>query len=182
MEHKGTKRIETERLILRPFVKEDAPAMYKNWASDERVTKYLTWPTHASVEASAAVLADWTESYARSDFYQWAIVWKELDEPIGSISVVHYDDSISAVSVGYCIGYDFWHRGVTSEAFSAVIDFLFDEVGVNRIEAQHDVNNPRSGAVMKKCGLRYEGTLRQSAVNNCGVSDMSICSVLREDR
>ena len=50
MQHCGTKRLETERLILRRYVSEDAAAVYKNWASDDEVTKYLTWPTHKSQE------------------------------------------------------------------------------------------------------------------------------------
>lgn len=52
MNHIGTKRYETERLILRPFVESDAQSVFENWASDDEVTKYLTWPTHPSVDAS----------------------------------------------------------------------------------------------------------------------------------
>lgn len=58
MKHQGTKTIETPRLILRRFTLEDAPAMYRNWASDPEVTKFLTWPTHASEEVSRLVLLD----------------------------------------------------------------------------------------------------------------------------
>lgn len=50
MKHIGTKNIETERLILRRFTLDDADAMYRNWASDDEVTKYLTWPAHSSVD------------------------------------------------------------------------------------------------------------------------------------
>ena len=62
--------------------------MYKNWASDPEVTKFLTWPTHPSVEVSRKINASWVASYEKPDYYQWAIVPKELGEPIGSISVV----------------------------------------------------------------------------------------------
>ena len=58
MKHLGTKVLETKRLILRPFTISDAPAMYKNWASDDEVTKFLTWPSHASVQVSEEVIAD----------------------------------------------------------------------------------------------------------------------------
>lgn len=89
MKHCGTQRLETDRLILRRFVIEDAAAMYQNWASDDEVTKYLTWPTHTNLEVSQSVIKDWINSYAEETFYQWAIVLKELGEkPIGSISVV----------------------------------------------------------------------------------------------
>ena len=68
-----------------------------------------------------------------------------------------------------------------TEAFREVIRFLFGEVGVNRIEARHDVNNPHSGDVMKKCGLKFEGTRRQGGKNNQGIVDLSVYAILRED-
>ena len=89
MNHCGTKRIETERLVLRRFAIGDAEAMYRNWASDPEVTKYLTWPAHTGVEMSKAVLKEWTTAYANHSYYQWAIVLKENGAcPIGSISAV----------------------------------------------------------------------------------------------
>ena len=83
--------------------------------------------------------------------------------------------------MGYCIGKEWWHRGITTECFSEVIRFLFREVGVNRIFSQHDANNPHSGMVMKKCGLRYEGLLRQAGRNNQGICDMCVYGILRGD-
>ena len=67
------------------------------------------------------------------------------------------------------------------EAFAAVISYCFTEGGVNRIEAMHDPNNPHSGDVMKKCGLRYEGTSRQSDWNNQGICDAAHYAILKED-
>ena len=52
MNHVGTIEIETERLLLRPVTLEDAEAMHRNWTGDDEVTRYLTWPTHASVEVT----------------------------------------------------------------------------------------------------------------------------------
>ena len=97
MNHLGTKRLYTERLILRPFVKDDAEPMFNNWANDSEVTKYLTWPPHNSVEITKRVLSDWISAYSDPRTYQWAIVPKELDEPIGSISAVKIDDDIGIV-------------------------------------------------------------------------------------
>lgn len=182
MEHKGTKRIETERLILRRFTPEDAEAAFRNWTSDEKVTKYLTWQTHRDLAASRWIVSEWAKSYENDDFYQWAIELKALGEPIGSISVVGKDERVNAVEIGYCIGSRWWDQGITSEALAAIIPFFFDEVGVNRIAARHDPENPNSGRVMRKCGLRYEGTLRQAAVNNRGVVDVCVYGLLREDR
>lgn len=182
MEHKGTLTLETERLLLRRFESEDAEMMFANWASDSEVTKYLTWKTHENVEDTAAILREWVSQYADARFYQWAIVPKDLNEPIGSIGAVDVDDSTEKVQIGYCIGRKWWRQGVTSEAFRAVIDFFFDEVGANRIESRHDPNNPNSGKVMRRCGLRYEGTLRSADRNNQGVCDVCYYGLLQSDR
>ena len=157
MEHKGTKTIETDRLILRKFCAEDINAAYANWTSDEKVTEFLRWRTHTSVEITETVIRDWIKESEKPDFYQWAIVLKSINEPIGTISVVDKNDDLNILHIGYCIGSKWWHKGITSEAFSAIIPYLFNEVGANRIESQHDPHNPHSGNVMKKCGLIYEG-------------------------
>lgn len=181
MKHLGTSMLETNRLILRRFTLEDAQAMYDNWASDPEVTKYLTWPAHSSPEVSALVLSDWVSHYPEPDYYQWAIVPKDLGQPIGSISVVSHNDAARLVHIGYCIGKRWWRRGFTSEALCAVMDFFFDQVGVNRIETRHDPNNPHSGGVMRKCGMTFEGTLRASDVNNQGICDACWYSILASE-
>ena len=179
MKHIGTKNIETERLILRRFTLDDADAMYRNWASDDEVTKYLIWPAHSSVDITKMILADWVESYKNDDNYNWAITLKGNDEPIGSIGVVAKDDETEMVHIGYCIGREYWHRGITSEALKALIDFFFDEVGVKRVESRHDPRNPNSGKVMKKCGMIYEGTKKNSDRNNQGICDASYYAIIR---
>jgi ribosomal-protein-alanine N-acetyltransferase len=181
MNHRGTKTIETKRLTLRAFRMSDVEAAFGNWMSDKRVTEFLRWQTHADVSESRQIIASWIDLYDSPDFYQWAIVLKELGEPIGTISVVEKNEELDIVHIGYCIGSAWWGQGITTEAFRAIIPFLFDEVGANRIESQHDPNNPGSGAVMRKCGLRYEGTLRQADFNNRGIVDAAVYGLLRSE-
>ena len=140
MEHRGTVTLETPRLILRRLTLADAEPMYRNWASDPGVTKFLTWPTHSSVEVTKQILALWTSHYEELNYYQWGIVVKDENALIGTIAAVKTDDEIKAAEIGYCIGQNWWHKGYTSEALGAVIHFLLDEVGLNRITARHDVN------------------------------------------
>ena len=183
LNHKGTKILETERLVLRPFVMEDAEAMFRNWASDDQVTKHLTWPTHESQEISRMVLSDWTSHYAEADFYNWAIVLKENGpEPIGSIAVVNMDRKVDGAEIGYCMSRAHWRKGIMAEALTALVGFLFDEVGFNRIMADHDPNNPASGRVMEKAGMRHEGIMRQAGRSNQGIIDVSRWAILRSDR
>lgn len=181
MNHLGTRRLETGRLILRPFTLADAPAMYRNWGSDPEVTRYLTWPTHTGVDVSEKVLADWVGHYAEPDYYQWAIVLKEVGEPIGGISIVRMNEDVGSVHVGYCIGRRWWRQGYTSEALGALLRFFFEEVGALRVDSRHDPRNPGSGAVMAHCGMTREGTMRQADRNNQGICDYTEYGILREE-
>ena len=179
--HKGTQTIETPRLILRKTRMEDSEAMFRNWANSAEVTKYLTWQPHENIEITKTLLASWTDSYQKDDYYQWMIVLKETGEHIGSIMASTVGRAQSA-HIGYCIGKRWWHQGIMSEALKAVMDFLFDEVGFHRVEAMHDRNNPHSGAVMKKCGMQYEGTLRMADKNNQGICDACYYGLLASER
>lgn len=177
--HKGTTTLHTERLMLRRFTEGDAESMFRNWASDEEVVKFLTWPAHASVEVSEQIIGEWLDNYSRDDYYQWAIVFE--GEPIGSIAVVSQNDSVGKAEIGYCIGRNWWHQGIMTEALDAVIHYLFIEVGMQRVESRHDPRNPHSGDVMRKCGMTYEGTLRRSDRNNQGICDACHYAILAEE-
>ena len=179
--HKGTQTIETSRLVLRRAVREDAEPMFRNWASDPEVTKFLTWPAHSSIAVSEMVIESWLQEYEKENYYQWMIELKELGEPIGSISVVRQNDRVAEAEIGYCIGSQWWHRGIMTEALNAVISYLFTEVGMNRVAARHDPNNPHSGGVMRKCGMKYEGTLRKADWSNKGIVDASVYGLIASD-
>ncbi|MEA4824583.1 MAG: GNAT family N-acetyltransferase [Clostridiaceae bacterium] len=181
MNHKGTIKLVTDRLLLRRFTLDDADAMFQNWANDPKVTEFLMWKPHGCVDVTKHVLADWIPLYAKPDYYQWGIEIKQTHELIGSIAAVHIQENVNMVHIGYCIGRDWWHKGYTSESFAELIRFFFDEVGANRIEARHDTRNPNSGKVMQKCGLQYEGTHRQSDWNTSGLCDASYYAILAED-
>ena len=154
MNHLGTKILKTERLILRPFQLADAEAMFRNWASDPDVTRFLTWPAHASPEVSAKVLADWVGQYVKPEYYQWAIVPVTIGGPIGSIAVVGYDSRLGQPEIGYCIGKKWWRQGYTSEALDRVIDFLFDEAGA--VPDRGSTRSPQSGFRSGHAQMRHD--------------------------
>lgn len=88
MTHKGTVTLKAGRLILRRFTMDDADAMFRNWASDPEVTKYLTWQPHTSTDVTLQHIDSMISNYAEPHFYQWAIVPKDLDETVGGINIV----------------------------------------------------------------------------------------------
>lgn len=165
MNHKGIIEIETDRLILRGFKKEDAPLMFKNWANDERVTKYLRWTPHENVDLTYMLCEMWEKESKELNNYQWVIMYKENNEPIGSIGLVEVNEKKKAGEIGYCISYDYWGKGIVKEALDKIIEYL-KPIGFARLQAFHDVENPNSGKVLTKCGFTCEGTLYKYELNN----------------
>lgn len=178
--HKGTQTLKTERLILRRFTHEDAKPMFETWANDARVSKFLTWEPHGNIEVTQGIVDSWVKDYDKADNYNWVI---ELEgKIIGSISVVRIDENSEFAEIGYCIGFDFWGKGIMTEAAKAVIDFLFSEVNVNRVTITHATKNPASGKVAQKCGLTLEGVKREYFKSTDGESlDIAIYSILRRE-
>lgn len=182
MEHIGTKKIETERLLLRPFEFSDARMIFNNWASDPQATAYLTWSAHKSKWETEVVLQSWVAGYEQDDQYKWAITLKDRPtEVIGDISVVAYSEVRNECEIGYVLSPKYWGQGIMTEALKAVAIYLLQEAKFNRLEALHDVENVGSGKVMTKAGLRYEGTHRQYGLNNRGRVDTARYALLSED-
>ena len=146
----NTPRLETERLILRKFTEDDLEALYYIH-SDEEVNRFLPWFTLRNMEDARAFYEERFMSRYREDrAYNYAVCLKENDYPVGYVNV-SMDDSYD---FGYGLRREFWHRGIITEAGKAVIEQLRRD-GIPYITATHDVNNPRSGSVMKRLGMKY---------------------------
>ncbi len=155
MKHQGTKKLETERLVLRKFSQDDCENFYNNWASDARVTKYLTWNIHTNITFTRVLLNEWIGNYHNLNYYQWVIQLKDDSQVIGSISAVNINKELEEIEIGYCLGYNYWNKGYTTEALNKIIKYFFEEVKIKKIKARHDSRNIASGKVIKKCGLKY---------------------------
>lgn len=179
---KGTQTINTDRLLLRRFKLGDECDMFKNWANDSEVTKFLTWKPHKDVEFTKKIMGMWINGYENNNMYNWAIELKEIGEVVGNISTVELDEKNLSCEIGYCMSRKYWGKGIMSEALKAVIDYLFSEVGFNRITARHDTNNIASGKVMIKSGMTYEGTLRKVKLrDDKEFYDLAIYAILKDD-
>jgi ribosomal-protein-alanine N-acetyltransferase len=145
--------LETNRLLLRPFVETDAIDMYNNWASDDEVTKYLTWNTHQNIEVSKSIIDLWIRQYDKPERINFAITLKETNELIGGIDVVGYLDKIPVI--GYVLGKKYWNNGYMSEACENVLKYLFS-LGHEKVIIDAVVENIGSNRVIKKCGGIFE--------------------------
>ena len=150
--------LETKRLLLRPFKLDDADEMFKRWASDPEVTKYLSWPPHKDVSMTQYVLYCWVEEYKKPDTYRFGIVCKEDGALIGSIDVVTYWEGDPVI--GYCLSRPYWGRGYMTEACKALLELLRKE-GFKKVYIEAVKENIGSNRVIEKCGFRYIGTNTQ---------------------
>ena len=160
MRHLGTKALETNRLVLRPFRESDAQMMFNNWASDEEVTRYLLWFTHQEVEETKDVVSAWVDLYGDRDYYHWALEHKVTGDLLGSIILFDMGPFFPLsrrykAEVGYCLGRKWWGHGLASEAVAAIFEFSFLELGLKRLVARHDHRNLASGRVMQKLQMSH---------------------------
>ncbi len=147
----NTPRIETQRLILRKFTQNDIEALYLILA-DEEVNTFLPWfPLKDLEEARRFFEARYAANYEKPQAYAYAICLKEDDIPIGYIKV----DMDESHDFGYGLRKEFWHRGIVTEAAKAIVAQVKKD-GLPYITATHDVNNPRSGGVMRQVGMQYQ--------------------------
>lgn len=157
-----TQTIETERLLLRKFIFEDAEEMFTNWINDKEVQFNYGEPIYETLDSVKEILRQWISSYSRNDTYRWAIILKENNMNIGQIAFCSMDLIHNYADIEYCISRNYQGKGYATEALNAIIEFTFTQTGLNRLQAFHRGNNVASGRVLQKSGMIYEGTLRQS--------------------
>ena len=100
---------------------------------------------------------------------------------MGAIGAVPAEDGAGLLEPGYALGRRYWGQGYATEALAAVVRYLFESEGQAALACCHAHENPASGRVMKKCGMKYEGTMRQADINKQGICDFSEYGILAED-
>lgn len=179
--HNGTKTIETERLILRRFEYTDDTAMLKYWIADEKIQSLYSEPVYSTKEEVKELLDLYIGSYEKLDYYRWAIIEKDCGECIGQIAYFLVDNKNHFAEIEYCIGSEFQCRGYATEATKAVIAFGFDEINLHKVQICTKTINQPSKRVIEKCGLTYEGTLRDYFYMNGEYVGRHYFSILRSE-
>lgn len=147
----NTPKLETERLILRKFTKDDLDALFLILKAEE-VNKFLPWYPMKNLEETKKFYEErYAAKYDEPQAYAYAICLKSDNYPIGYIKV----DMNDSYDLGYGLRKEFWHKGIVSEAAQALVEQLKKD-GIPYITATHDINNPRSGGVMKRIGMEYK--------------------------
>ena len=179
----GTRVIETERLIMRPMEEGDAFFIYKNWAGDPMVTRYLTWDAHPSLRDTEAYVEYKLKKNLDSYRFDWILVLKETGEPIGEMEAVAVSPSDGYVEMGDCLGSAYWNKGLATEALKAFLRYMFVVAEADIVAANHIGTNPASGKVMKKAGMHFDAALPGYLVDkNTGRREDKVCySITKEE-
>ena len=169
--------LETPRLRLRKLTSQDTLMYYHRLGSSEEVTKYMLFQPHRAISESVASIEKALRRYEEGRCYRFCIALKQTDELIGVIEPLRFDESTSSCSFAYMLGREFWGQGYGTEALRAVLDFLFGEMEMERVEADHMAENTASGAVMRKAGMVCTGREPAKYEKN-GITHDAVCYVI----
>ncbi len=172
--------LETRRLILRRISKSDAKDIFA-YSSDPEVARHVLWSAQKDIGEAKDYCRYMLARYKKDLPSSWGIVDKRTNHLVGTIGYMDYSEDNASVEVGYSLARRLWNGGYMTEALERVIAYTFDTMDINRIEAQHEIDNPASGRVMEKCGMRKEGVLRQRLYNKGKYVDVALYAILRND-
>ncbi len=170
----------SSRLRIRWLTSDDIPQLYAIFSGPE-VTRYWSQPPVAD-EAGAALMLDSVQEFFRAGtLYQWGV--ELLDSPgvIGTCTLASIDLQNQRAEVGYALHRSMWGRGLITETLTLLLNFAFDTLGLNRIEADVDPRNDRSIGVLERLGFQREGFMRERWVVNGLVQDTTFFGLLRRE-
>lgn len=153
--------LQTDRLALRPPTLADAPAIYANYGSNPRVTRYLSWLTHRSFTDAEAFVIEVARQIERQEQLCWCMVVRS-NQWLGGMISVRLD--ANTATLGYCLAERLWGEGYATEAAAAVLPFVWNHPEVESIEAYCQTGHHRSRRVLEKVGLRYVELARAHSV------------------
>ena len=173
-------RLETDRLVIRHFEQSDAKMVHELAGSEEVARTTLSIP-HPYPEGAAG---EWIESTLRDaekgEGYTFAIVKKEDEELMGCMSLL-VSKIHKRAELGYWFGHPYWGQGFATEAARRIVAFGFEELGLNRIFAMAMTKNTASYKVMRKVGMKHEGTFPQHVLKWGSFEDIEFYGLTRAD-
>ena len=172
--------LETPRLILRRIAMSDAKDIFA-YSCDEEVARHVLWTAQRSIGEAKEYCRFMMRKYRNDEPSSWGIIEKKTNKLVGTIGFMDYSEDNASVEVGYSLARWVWNCGYMTEALRRVIDYAFETMDLNRIEAQHEVTNPSSGRVMEKCGMKKEGVLCQRLYNKGKFVDVALYAIVRGD-
>jgi len=173
-------RLETPRLLLRPFREGDADALFAMF-SDPAVMRYMNRGPWDSIQIGHDMIARDVKALAAGAYIRLGLELKTGGGMIGMCNLFDFHWQCRRCEVGYCMAQKWWGHGYMHEALTALISYGFEALDLNRIEADADPRNEGSVRSLLKLGFRQEGLLRQRWIVEGEVSDSALFGLLREE-
>lgn len=167
------------RVTLRYPTVADAPVLLE-LGSDPEVTRFFSWGPYRDVGEPRAYIAALSGERARGERLDFLIVDHDRG-PVGIIGLTEHVRRDRRAVVGTWLGRDHWGRGINRSAKALIASLAFATLGIERLAAYTDVDNPRSQAALRALGFLAEGRLRAFHRHGDRVHDVLVYSWLRED-
>lgn len=180
--HLGTRTLTTARLRLAPIGPQHAQEAFDNWLSDDRVSRFVTYPTYTNVEQVVEKFTSFAAAYANPDTYFWGVFRQEDNALIGTISLrINSSPTLDIGVPGYSLGRGYWGQGYATEAMHEVLRFAFTEIGLPVLQICHVTANSASANVILKTGFRFIGLQRSKPHVVFGMQDVMYYELLATD-
>ena len=175
-----TPTLHTDRLRLRPFADTDADALYA-MHSNIRVLRYWDSPPWTEPSRAEQFLAGCRQMAQEGSGARTAVDRRSDDVFLGWCGVSRWNPDYRSASLGYCFNEDAWGHGYATEGARALLQWAFDTLDLNRVQAEVDTRNAASARLLEKLGFVREGTLREDCIVNGEVSDSWVYGLLRRE-
>ena len=175
-----TPTLVTARLRLRPFTDADADALYA-LHGDAFVLRYWDAPPWTEPARAERFLATCRQLAEEGTGARLAMDRATDGAFLGWCGLTRWNPDFRSASLGYCLTQAAWGHGYATEAARALLQWGFDTLPLNRVQAEADTRNAASARVLEKLGFVHEGTLREDCVVNGDVSDSWVFGLLRRE-
>ena len=172
--------LESDRLLLRPIKESDADDIFEIF-SDKEVMRYYDLLPFSSINDAVNQVDIFRKCLSEKTMIRWGIELKESGKLIGTCGFFAFSEESLKAEMGYELNSNYWNRGIMSEALKIIIDFIFRETDINRIEAYVEPMNTASSKLLESLGFTKEGLLRQYELCRGGLIDITIWGLLRTD-
>lgn len=172
--------LRTERLVLKKMEVSDSSSLFKIW-SDSEVTRFMNIYSLTDESQAIEIIEMLDGLYQEDKAIRYSIIQSESNQIIGSCGYNSLDFENLKAEIGYDLGKEYWGNGFASEAIPALLDYAFNTLNLNRIEAKVEPENSNSIRLLEKLHFQFEGTLRKSEKSKDTFIDLNMYSKLKTD-
>lgn len=172
--------LESSRLRLERITLDNALDIF-TYAADAEVSRYTSWEQHRTIEDAHSFINFTMQKYESNQPSDWGIIEKATNKLIGACGWVYINENHRRAEFGYVLSRDYWNQGFMSEAAARILQFGFNELDLNRMEARCFAENTASERVMQKSGMQYEGLLREQMIVKGRNVDIKMYAILKKD-